>query len=450
MAQRVVLTNFGSYGDLHPFIAIGLKLKAQGFDAVIAASEIYRAKVETAGLEFQPAGPSLADIEADTGLDPGGAVRGLARNSLTFIIGKVMVPYADRTYAEMCEVLRGADLVVGSIMTVSARLAAAKLGVRTATLLLAPSAILSAEAPSLVMEAPHMPWVRRWLGVGALQALLDLGRLRLRRWLSHFAALRRREGLPPSRGDEMFDEPLYADLVCAVWSPLLGPLPPDMPGHGEIAGTVFYDSEAGAANALDPQLAAFLDAGPPPLVFTLGSFVVSDARDFYAAGAEAAKRLGRRAVLLVGREAEARLSPLATEDVFVAGYAPHSLVFPRAAAVIHHGGIGTVGQALLAGKPQLVCAVLGDQFDNGERLVRLGVARRLDLRKFTAKRAEAVLGLLLSDVAAAERATVASQQVAAEDGAAYVARRIGELLGTPSLAQVRRGGAAAPILTPGP
>ena len=51
MAQRVVLTNFGSYGDLHPFIAIGLKLKAQGFDAVIAASEIYRAKVETAGLE---------------------------------------------------------------------------------------------------------------------------------------------------------------------------------------------------------------------------------------------------------------------------------------------------------------------------------------------------------------------------------------------------------------
>ena len=206
MAQRVVLTNFGSYGDLHPFIAIGLKLKAAGFEAVIAASEIYRAKVGTAGLEFQPSGPSLADVEADTGLDRGGAVRGLARDSLTFIIGKVMVPYADRTYDEMCEVLRGADLVVGSIMTVSARLAAAKLGVCTATLLLAPSAILSAEAPSLVMEAPHMPWVRRWLGAGALQAILDLGRLRLRRWLRHFAALRRRAGLPPSRGDEMFDE----------------------------------------------------------------------------------------------------------------------------------------------------------------------------------------------------------------------------------------------------
>jgi UDP:flavonoid glycosyltransferase YjiC (YdhE family) len=164
------------------------------------------------------------------------------------------------------------------------------------------------------------------------------------------------------------------------------------------------------------------------LVFTLGSFVVTDAGDFYAAAAEAAARLGRRAVLLVGREAEARLGALATCDVFVAGYAPHSLVFPRAAAVIHHGGIGTVGQALRAGKPQVICPVLGDQFDNAERLVRLGVARRLDLRKFSAKRAEAVLSDLLGDEGAATRASGASEQVATEDGAGVVARRIGELL----------------------
>jgi len=433
MAPRIVLTNFGSYGDLHPFIAVGLKLKAAGFGVVIAASENYRAKVATAGLEFRQAGVSLADVEADTGLDSGGAVRGLARNSLTFIIRKVLVPYADRTYEEMCEVLRGADLVVGSILTVSARLAAAKLGLRTATLVLAPCALLSAEAPSLVMEAPHMPWVRRWLGARAVKATLDLGRLRLRRWMREITALRRRQGLPPCQGDEIFDAPLQGDIVAAIWSPLLGPLPPDIPGRCEFAGTIFYDSEAGAANALDPALARFLDAGDPPLVFTLGSFVVSDAGDFYAAAAEAARRLGRRAVLLVGREAEARLSALATGDIFVAGYAPHSLVFPRAAAVIHHGGIGTVGQALRAGKPQLICPRLGDQFDNAERLVRLGVARRLDHRKFTARRAEAALAQLLSDEGAAERAERACKQVATEDGAAYVARRIGELLAAPGL-----------------
>jgi UDP:flavonoid glycosyltransferase YjiC (YdhE family) len=135
-----------------------------------------------------------------------------------------------------------------------------------------------------------------------------------------------------------------------------------------------------------------------------------------------------RAVLLVGRKAEPRLARLASQDVFVAGYAPHSLVFPRATAVIHHGGIGTVGQALRAGRPQLVCPLFGDQLDNAERLVRLGVARRLDHRRFEPGRAATLLQALLGDPAVRARAERLGVQVAAEDGAGFVADRIVRML----------------------
>jgi len=429
MARRIVLTSIGSYGDLHPFIATGLALQTLGFEAVIAASEYYRGKVEGAGLAFHAVRPTPGQLLADTGLDEGGFFREAARTSTVIFIDKMIVPYVEQSFEDLCDALRGADLVVTSGGSLVARVAIAKLGLPSVSLVLSPCLFFSAEQPSYFAEAPGLPALRRALGPGPVRLILALGRIRMSWRTRSITALRRRLGLPPLRGDEVIDGPLQADWVAALYCPLLGPLPPEAPGNCEIAGFTFYDSERGDAPSLPPPLADFLAAGPPPLVFTLGSWGVHAAGGFYELAAATAARLGMRAVLLVGPDAEGPLARLASKDVFVAGYVSHSLIFPRAAAVIHHGGIGTVGQALRAGRPQLICPLFGDQFDNAERLVRLGVGRRLDHKRFTAARAAAALAELLADPIALDRAPRIGVQVAAEDGAAFVADKLARMLG---------------------
>lgn len=427
MAKRIVLTSFGSFGDLHPFIATGLALKSRGFDVVIAASDMFREKVETEGLAFREVRPSLDQLLADTGLDMAGLVRQVTRSNTIYLIDKVIIPYAEQTFEDLCAAMQGADLVMASSFALIARLAIAKLKLPSASLLLSPCVFFSARQPPYLMEAPWLPAVGRMLGPGAVKAFFDLARVNLGQRTRPLAQFRRRLGLAQLDGDEVLDAPLQADLIAALYSPVLGPLPPEAPASAEIAGFTFYDSERGEPPSLSPALSAFLADGPAPLVFTLGSWSVHDAGGFYEEAAAAARRLGMRVVLLVGRDAETSLGRLASDDVFVAGYAPHSLVFPRAAAIIHHGGIGTVGQALRAGRPQLVCPMLGDQLDNAERLVRLGVARRLNHKRFTAPRAATALTQLLSD-GAGGRAARLGVQVAAEDGASVAADRVAQMM----------------------
>lgn len=149
-----------------------------------------------------------------------------------------------------------------------------------------------------------------------------------------------------------------------------------------------------AAHGLAPSTAALLlDPGNLPAL-TLGSIVIHAAGDFYAQAAQAAARLGMRAVLLTGQPDGAIRS---SGDILVRAYAPHSALFPRTAVVIHHGGIGTTGLSLRAGRPQLVVPHMSDQFDNARRIERLGVGARLTARRFTPERAQAGLSRLLKE-----------------------------------------------------
>lgn len=428
MGKRIVLATVGSYGDLHPFIAVGVALKAIGFEAVIAASDAYRGKVEAEGLEFHPIAPSRERLVCDTGFSESDLVRGMTRSSTKFILERAIIPYLDDTYADLQAAARGADLIVPSNFSLVARVVAAKLGLPVMSLVLSPCVFFSAQEPAYYLEAPWLPALRRRFGPGAARLVLDLGRLQSRMQTRAITRMRRRLGLPIPAGDELLDGFLRADRVVALYSPLLGPLPPEAPTASVIAGFTFYDSEAGGAPVLDRALQAFLDAGPPPLVFSLGSLGVFAAGRFYEEAAAATASLGRRAVLLVGGETYDQHAGLASAQVFVAPYAPHSLVFPRAAAVIHHGGIGTVGHAMRAGKPQLVCPMFGDQLDNAERLKRLGVARRLDHRRFTAARAAQALNDMLADQAAADKARLIADAVGKEDGAQVAAASAAALL----------------------
>ncbi|AJP71604.1 glycosyltransferase [Sphingomonas hengshuiensis] len=426
--QRIVIATYGSYGDLHPFIALAQALREAGFAPVLATVAEYRERVEAAWVAFHPVRPSMADLtggsaEAETRL-----AEGFAAGGARFLVDTMISPWLAETLADLDTVIEGASLVVASSFGVAARIAAERRGIPVVTILLSPMLHFSAHEPIHAQEAPWLPRFRALFGVRATRAVLDLGKARLRRQHRAISRFRVGIGLPPLNADAIIDGPLRADLVACLYSPLLGALPVDAVPDAFIAGYTFYDG----AEPMPADLEAFLDHGPPPIVFSLGSFAAHMGTRFYPASAQAARALGQRAVLLVAPDDVARVAEAVGADaaVHVAGYVPHSRIFPRASAIVHHGGVGTVGQALRGGAPQLVVPFWGDQFDNAERLVRLGVARRLDHRRYSAARPEQALGALLAPGADYRaRAAAAGAEVRAEDGAAATARRIAALLG---------------------
>lgn len=422
--RRVVLATTGTLGDLHPFVSLAVALRKRGLTPVIAAMEDYRAVVEAEGIAFHAVRPGHREMEA-AGLDEAAVARAVTGDLRAGF--DLMLPHLASTVSDLRAVLAGADMVICGTLTVVARVVAEAAGVPIVTIALQPMSFLSAAEPPAMREMPFLPTLRRACGPGAVRLLYAVASAQGRSSMRPLKRLRRTLGLAPVR-DELVDGPRRSERIFAMYPPAFAPLPVDAPIQARSAGFAYYDGRDGATRTLDPALDAFLDAGPPPLVFTLGSFVTFAPGNFYTASAAVARRLGRRAILLVGEHALADYAGLASPEIAVAGYAPHSLLFPRAAAVIQHGGMGTTAQALRAGVPQLVCPFFGDQFDNGRRLQQLGVARVLRLKRYGEKRAFTALGRLLDTAEASERARTLAPGTARDDGPAIIASWVAERL----------------------
>jgi UDP:flavonoid glycosyltransferase YjiC (YdhE family) len=253
----------------------------------------------------------------------------------------------------------------------------------------------------------------RRLGPLAARPLIGLARRMTRPWMEPVAALRRDLGLRVT-GDPLYEGQFSPRLTLALFSRLLGEPQPDWPPHAHVTGFVFYNG----ALSMSDELLTFLDRGEPPIVFTLGSSAVGAAGDFYRESAAAAASLGARAVLLVGRDpASLPHGPLPSRVIAVES-APHADLFPRAAVVVHQGGIGTTGQAMRAGRPMLVVPHAHDQPDNAFRVMKLGAARVLPPARYTAARAAAHIRALLSEPEYEQRASQVGVLVRAEEGAA--------------------------------
>ena len=186
---------------------------------------------------------------------------------------------------------------------------------------------------------------------------------------------------------------------------------PDWPPQTVVTGFSFYD---GVEDSLPKVLEDFLGSGEPPIVFTLGTAAVHDAD---AESAKALKRLGRRGVLLVGSEAT-NIPPHLPDTILPVAYAPFSLLFPRSAAIVHQGGVGTTAQAMRSGRPMLVVPFGVDQPDNAERMRRLGVARVLSRKRYSVQSAARELEALLGQTRYQFASASVAKQIAAEDGAA--------------------------------
>ena len=184
-------------------------------------------------------------------------------------------------------------------------------------------------------------------------------------------------------------------------------------------------------------LRRFLEAGPPPLVFSLGSAAFWVAGDFFKQSIEAAVALGQRAVLLVGDDRFLPRDPVPV-GIEAYDYASYGALFPHASVVIHHGGIGSIAQGLRAGRPMLVVPIAHDQYDNAARVGSLGVARTLPRRRYQKQQVVSALRVLLQEPSHAERARVVAEEVRSERGTAAAVDIIEEVLARGGSASGRR------------
>ncbi len=406
--MRIVFATYGTFGDVNPLIGIGSELLRRGHTVILAAPEMFRSQAESSGLLFRPVRPEQRPDDSAMIAMIYDRKRGTERGLREFLF-----PALRDSYDDLLRVVGeegGADLFVSSELAYAGPLVAEITGVPWASYVLAPFSFFSGYDPPVLPPYPLLSLALARVP-GAAHMLRPFARVITRSWCAPVYALRRELGLP--RGPSpLFDAKHAPGLVLALFSPLLGAPQADWPANTRQCGFVFYDRDAEHA-ALPQDLAAFLDAGPPPLVFTLGSAAVLDPGEFWAQSAEAARLLGMRAVLLTGKHAD---TPPDSSELCHAGYAPYSLLFPRAAVIIHQGGVGTTAQALKASKPMLVMPYSHDQPDNARRMQRLGVARVLPRERYTAGKAAYLIRQLLNDRTCAARAAEAAARMSSEDG----------------------------------
>jgi UDP:flavonoid glycosyltransferase YjiC (YdhE family) len=406
--MRVCLTTFGSFGDLHPMLGLAHALRRRGHLPVLATSPVYREIVEGEGIAFHAIRPDIQPNDREV------IRRVMDRLGGTEALFEMLMPHFRDSYEDLIVASEGADVLVTHPITFAGPVIAAQRGVPWVSTVLAPMSFFSVHdfpvlppAPGVVHLTERSPMVARVLGRAARAAT--------RSWMKPVYDLRSELGLAPGE-HPIFEGQHSPRLVLALFSRVLGEPQPDWPPNVCITGGVRYD-EPSAGDAMSPELRAFLDDGPPPVVFTLGSAAVGAAGSFFEESARAAIALERRAVLVFGRYDENRPKLRLPDDVLLTEYAPYSQLMPRAAAVVHQGGAGTTHQALAAGHPELIVPFAHDQPDNAHRVERLGIAKVIYPGAYRADRVQQALRTLLDDPTFASRAAIVGEKVRSERGA---------------------------------
>jgi len=392
--MRVALAPEGTRGDVQPLLELGAWLREHGHAVRVCAPPDFAETVRARGLEHHPVG---RDVREELRRQAPAIVRG----------GLAMARAADRflrealseQFRDLGEGLRGCDRVIGAGVQLAAPSWAERLGLPYRYVVYCPALLPSAEHPPFVLERQdrsrrinRLAWwaLRRGLSL-AVKGRVDRERARL--------------GLPPL--DDLYRHMCTGRPVLAS-DPVLGDPPADAAFPVDRVGCLHPD--VGGGGALPPKLEAFLEQGPPPVYVGFGSMTDPDARATTRLVVEAARRAGCRLVVSRGWAGLGE-GPL-PEGVLAVGSVDHGALFPRVAAVVHHGGAGTTTTSVRAGVPQVVVPHVLDQFYWAHRAHALGVAPPgLTRRRLTADGLAAALAGALEDEGMAERAAALAERV---------------------------------------
>lgn len=421
MTEKIILASIGSLGDLHPFIAVAQELEARGQATILAVSEEQVDKVVAAGLKAHPILPTNDFMNQELGMTSAEVTQKMM-DDINFVVENIMLRFLNYGVSALDEIVGDAKAIVGTIMTIPAAIISEKHAIPYI------SAVLQPMTLPTVYDAPRIPeywmlasqnrgmpgrvWNRMWMPIIRGETK--------RRFAKPINAVRQQHGLPPLIRAPLLEVEVDPVATLAMYSSELAQLKPDHPQNASQTGFAMFDSHSGNPKLLDDDIQSFLDAGEPPIVFSLGSFAVNLPGDFYKLSYKIAQHLGQRAILLTGFAS----SLASTSDVLVREYAPYSQLFPKSKLVVHHGGVGTTGQAMQAGVPQLIVPHLGDQWDNGARITSLGLGGMLPVKKYNVDTASELIRDLLTDKTISANVTRVANTVSKESGAKLAADAI--------------------------
>ncbi len=388
---------------------------------MFATHKEYQAKIEALGFEFHRMRPDLTALD-----DPQEMARMMdLQKGQEYMVRNWICPSLREMYTDLLNVAKQAHFIFAGEGVTAAPLVAEKLEMRWASSAMAPISFFSAYDPPVLAPFPFLAKLRRF-GAIANRGVINFAKLVSNSWAEPVHQLRRELKLPQLKGNPFIDDKFSPYLVLALFSPVLAKPQLDWVANTVMTGFTFYDG----STELTPELKQFLDAGEPPIVFTLGSAAVMDPGNFYQESIQAAKHLNRRAVLFIGKNTPPENL---SEDILAVSYAPYSQIFPHACAIVHQGGIGTTAQALRAGRPTLVMPYSHDQPDNAARVERLGTSRTISRKQYSASTTAKELRELLDNPSYAAKATEIKRIIQLENGVCVACDEIEKQLRPPIL-----------------
>ncbi|MEU1129977.1 glycosyltransferase [Streptomyces sp. NPDC005900] len=395
--MKVALLAFGSRGDIQPFLALGTGLRARGHEVDLATTTDFKGMVEHAGLNFR-------EIPGSTGnyFKMPGVIKALRKSpSIVRASRAIPRPTQDEVVAAldaMHEATQGADFMVNAMLTRGAGYADP--GVPWGTVAwwpIVPTGRFPAFGfPELPLGAPYARLSHSL--AGQLDWAMNRGPVN---------KFRKNRGLPPLSGGSPAKKLGVEYPVFHATSPSVVVPPSDWPARAHVTGYWFWD------RPWEPpaELVDFLESGEPPVALTLGSTWPVYGEETFERVLKAVRKAGRRMVLVDGPEGDM------PDDVFRAGEMDYSWLFPRTAAVIHHGGPGTVAEVLRAGVPNVVLPCFADHPYWAARLLEMGVSSQpVPLTKLTQELLDHSVSTVLGDPRIAERAAALGPRIVGDRG----------------------------------
>lgn len=408
--MKVAMLTIGSRGDVQPFVALGVGLREAGHEVTLATGDAFEAFVAERGLRFAAleVGP-LERLQSPEG-----------KAALTGKKALVTLKEVASTYRRILEgeleASRGADAVVYHPKALGGYHIAEALNIQAFLAHPVPMFSPTCDFPTPVLPVTSLGGPLNRL---SYKAFLHIATAPFHRTINRW----RHEtlGLPPRRllasELELRGEPVVNLVGC---SPHVVPPPADWGTSTIMTGYWFLD---GAGDWRPPaHLAAFLEDGPPPVYVGFGSLGGWTSSEVVEAALAALERSGKRGVFATGR-----VPSRVPDNVCVIESAPHEWLFPRLAAVVHHGGAGTTAEGLRAGKPTVICpTTMNDQMFWGQRVRDLGVGPEpVPQKKLTAERLLRAIRSATEDGGIRERAAVLGERIRAERGVARAVEVIG-------------------------
>ena len=402
--MNVTIVTLGTRGDVQPYVALGAGLKEAGHEVTLVTGKGFEATVSGRGLRYVALDVDLLELAQS---QEGRAALRSPRAALRMAVR--LIPTMRKMLDDQWEAAAslGADAVVYHPKAMGGYHVAEALGIPGFLALPIPALSPTRAFPVPMLPLPDLGGPLNKLSYGAFfRSIILPYRSMVNRWRV------RTLGLPtlplPASELELRGEPVVRLYPC---SPRVIPVPADWNGSSVMTGYWFLDQ--GKDWQPPDELDAFLEDGTPPVYVGFGS-TSPDPEGSRATAIAALKRLGLRGILATGRRGMAGPGIIEIEG------APHDWLFPRMAAVVHHGGAGTTAEGLRAGRPTAVFpSNFGDQLFWGRRVYALGVGPEpVPQKKLTAERLVTSIRAITGDEGMRRRAAALGEKIRAEDGVA--------------------------------